>query len=143
VLRDPVAVAASIRRRDGFGGELAAALWERYTRSALRGAGGAPAVVVRYEELATDPAAGVAGIVASLASLDILLGGDRTAALASITAQSGGTKVAKARLTRSQRRLKAVTDELPAVSQAFVTPQLPRETWWLQHAFTGPARRLV
>ncbi len=55
VWRHPVAVARSLRARQGFTVSLGLALWERYNRAALQALAGHPAYVVSYEGLLADP----------------------------------------------------------------------------------------
>ncbi len=54
VQRDPLAVARSLQKRDGFSLAAGLALWERYTRDALRHSAGLPRALVRYEALCED-----------------------------------------------------------------------------------------
>ncbi len=53
-LRHPAAAIASLRRRDGMGEELAAALWLKYTLLSERFSRSRPRVVVAYENLLAD-----------------------------------------------------------------------------------------
>jgi hypothetical protein len=53
--RDPAAVAASLRARDGLDVDYGVALWERYNRLTLRHAARHPAFVLDYDELVADP----------------------------------------------------------------------------------------
>jgi hypothetical protein len=53
--RAPVAVARSLRSRQGFPLSLGLALWERYTRDALVAMAGQPLELKRKEELLADP----------------------------------------------------------------------------------------
>lgn len=53
--RDPLEVAWSLRRRDGFSLHHGLALWEHYNRSMLEATAGRPAFVSRYEDLLSDP----------------------------------------------------------------------------------------
>jgi hypothetical protein len=53
--RNPLEVAASLAARDGFSTERSLALWERYNRSLLDNAAGAPALVISYDELTIRP----------------------------------------------------------------------------------------
>jgi hypothetical protein len=57
VVRDPLAVAASLAARDGFAMDEALALWERYTRDAFEASRGWPRLVVDYDALCADPLA--------------------------------------------------------------------------------------
>jgi len=55
VVRDPLAVAASLVARDGLTPTEALALWERYTRAAFAASLGWPRVVVDYDALCAEP----------------------------------------------------------------------------------------
>jgi GT2 family glycosyltransferase/glycosyltransferase involved in cell wall biosynthesis len=55
VVRDPLAVAASLAARDGFAPVEALALWERYTRDAFEASRGWPRLIVDYDALCADP----------------------------------------------------------------------------------------
>ena len=55
VVRDPLAVAASLVARDGLVPEAALALWEHYTRAAFEASRGWPRVLVDYDALLADP----------------------------------------------------------------------------------------
>jgi hypothetical protein len=57
VHRNPLEVAASLGRRDGFGKALSLALWERYARIGLRSLVGVPTLVTRFADLLDDPVA--------------------------------------------------------------------------------------
>jgi hypothetical protein len=60
--RDPMAVARSLRKRQGFSLSLGLALWERYNRAALSALAGHEVYVVRYEDLLDDPRASVTAV---------------------------------------------------------------------------------
>ena len=66
VTRDPLEVADSLRRRNGFPLAVGVALWEKYTREAARSSSGRPRVHVRYGELIADPVATVSALVSNL-----------------------------------------------------------------------------
>lgn len=55
VVRAPMAVAASVRRRDGLTAAHALALWEHYNLAAAALAAGGPAIVVDYHALLQQP----------------------------------------------------------------------------------------
>lgn len=56
VVRNPLEVADSLKRRHEVDIDYGLALWERYNRLALAHAAGLPTLVSRYEELVEDPA---------------------------------------------------------------------------------------
>ncbi|MCF8466578.1 MAG: glycosyltransferase, partial [Sneathiella sp.] len=55
VWRDPVEVAVSLARRNGFALDFGVALWERYVRSAFQSAQGIPSVIISYNDLINNP----------------------------------------------------------------------------------------
>ena len=66
--RAPLAVARSLRSRQGFTVSLGLALWERYNRAALAGLAGGAVYVMRYEALLDDPLASVTSLARWLAA---------------------------------------------------------------------------
>jgi hypothetical protein len=54
-LRNPIAIAASHRKRDTFGLQFGIALWEKYLRCAVRATVDVPRFAVRYEDIMDDP----------------------------------------------------------------------------------------
>ncbi len=85
--RDPLAVAGSLARRDGFDLDHGLALWERYTHDALLGLRGLDTLVVNNEALMSDPRA-VTGAVADWLEgrvVATVAGATRAAAAAIVT----------------------------------------------------------
>jgi len=66
--RAPLAVARSLRSRQGFTVSLGLALWERYNRAALAGLAGGAVYVMRYEALLDDPLGSVTSLARWLAA---------------------------------------------------------------------------
>ena len=66
VVRDPLAVAASLVARDGLDPDAALALWEHYTRAAFEASRGLPRLIVDYDTLLADPLAATRGLYAQL-----------------------------------------------------------------------------
>lgn len=62
IWRSPLAVARSLRVRDGMALSLGMALWEHYNRRALESMAGLPVYVVSNDSLLSDPAATLRGI---------------------------------------------------------------------------------
>lgn len=56
VVRNPLEVAQSLGRRNGFSVPYSFALWERHVRSSIEGAHGLENVLVHYERVIDDPA---------------------------------------------------------------------------------------
>jgi hypothetical protein len=69
VWRAPLAVAHSLRQRDGMPTLDGLALWERYNRSALEGLEGVDTLVVGYESVIEDPGAFVRSLSSWLGTL--------------------------------------------------------------------------
>jgi glycosyltransferase involved in cell wall biosynthesis len=66
IQRDPLEVARSLQRRDGFALVAGIALWEIHVRGALRHSAGLPRALVRYEALCADPRATVEALLRDL-----------------------------------------------------------------------------
>lgn len=64
--RDPLEVALSLKKRDGFPLAAGLGLWERHTRDALRFTSGMPRALVRYADLLADPPATAARLLRDL-----------------------------------------------------------------------------
>ncbi len=64
--RDPLEVARSLQKRDGFPLAAGLGLWERHTRDALRFTAGMPRALVGYAELLADPPGATARLLADL-----------------------------------------------------------------------------
>ena len=71
VIRDPVAVAASLAKRDGMPADEALALWEHYTREAFAASDGWPRVLIDYDDLRSNPIAVTRKLHCELAALGI------------------------------------------------------------------------
>ncbi len=66
VHREPVEVAASVARRNGFPLAAGLALWEQYTLAALRSSHGCPRVHLNYADIMADPRQQLADLIAWL-----------------------------------------------------------------------------
>lgn len=75
VLRDPVPVASSLKRRDGYPEIYGRALWDYYTRSALAAMRGLPVAIVSYEELTAEPITSIRALYESLSSFGLEVDG--------------------------------------------------------------------
>ncbi len=103
VWRDPVAVARSLRVRQGFTLSLGLALWERYNRAALGALAGHPGYVMAYEDLLADPHEAVGALARWLgpaSSVPLRAGDDDLAGAAASVSVSGD----RARPARDQER---------------------------------------
>ena len=121
VTRDPGAIAASLKRRSNIPTSVGLALWERYTRSALRVAHGLPVVVVRYEDMTSDPEQGVSALVDAFAEIGIDLNRSIPEAAGSIRRDLQHHGSRKTRLSRRQKNLLAVTEQLTSMSSSFAS----------------------
>jgi len=54
--RSPLEIARSLSERNGFPLSMGVGLWELYSLHAIRASGGLPTILVRYEDIMTDPA---------------------------------------------------------------------------------------
>jgi hypothetical protein len=136
VTRHPGAIAASLKKRSNIPTSVGLALWERYTRSALQVAHGLPVIVVRYEDMTSDPANGVSSLISAFARIGIDLDRATTDAAGSIRPDLQHHKRQSISLTRRQKNLLAVTERLSALSSSFESPtSLPKERRWESQAF--------
>lgn len=71
VTREPLEVAQSVHRRNGFSRQAALALWELHTVAAFAASEGLPRVLVRYEDLMADPVATTARLLTDLEALGV------------------------------------------------------------------------
>jgi hypothetical protein len=131
VLRDPSAVVASIRRRDGIPMLYGTGLWHHYLRSAVGGAAGLPVVCLHFEDLVGAPQATIEWLVGALRMHGIELDGDVAHAKASVQDQLVHHEQSLplvARLTSSTvQRLRS----LPSSSASFA-PRMWREPAWVR-----------
>lgn len=67
--RDPLEVAMSLRKRDGFPVQFGIALWEKYVRASLGNSTGHPRVLISYAELVRKPEETIAKVVNRLSKL--------------------------------------------------------------------------
>ena len=68
VWRPPLAVARSLRRRDGSPIPYGVALWERYNRSAIANLAGTDVYVLSYDDMVEDPGVSLRGLTSWLDS---------------------------------------------------------------------------
>jgi len=89
VWRPPLAVARSLRRRDGSPIPYGVALWERYNRSAIANLAGTSVYVLSYDDMVEDPGVSLRGFTSWLDSTGLFDGmrpWDYESALSAITA---------------------------------------------------------
>ncbi len=116
--RNPLEVAKSLRRRNGFTMDAGLALWEAYMVSAIQASGSSNPILVSYDRLVSDPEQTLERLAGDLAArgvsgLDAKAGAG--AVLASLRREAVEDDVSKEQLTPSQARLwKALqADTLP------------------------------
>jgi hypothetical protein len=142
VHREPLQVARSMQRRDGFGKAHCVAQWERYSRSALRDAAGMPLVTVSFSELMADPPAVVTRLAGDLAGLGVPVRGDGRAAARFVAAGVAVHRHLRDSLagdpdvTRGQRSLLAAIGSLPRATACFTPPDLGDESAWTTELLT-------
>ena len=82
VLRDPLEVARSLERRDGFPLTMGLALWQRYVRQAVASVGGLAVFVVGYSDLLSRRAPSVEALADFLGFCGLPVDDDRVAGAA-------------------------------------------------------------
>ncbi len=133
VTRDPRHVAASLSRRNGYGPEMGAALWERYTHDLLGALPDRACVVIRYEQLLATPepvievlGAVVADHVGDPGSRDRQRLADAVELVRPRTrAGADGPEPADVPLTRAQHELHEILTSLAGRREALAIPRLP------------------
>ncbi len=129
--RNPLEVAASLTKRDRFDQDHGVALWEIYTRGALRNAAGLPAVAVHYDDLLAHPAEEVARLRDALVQFEVGLapGGSVDAAVASLERGQRHHRHAPAALAGAlrpeQQALYDATQTVRGATPVFTPPPLP------------------
>ena len=76
VLRDPLQVARSLKTRDGLPISLGLSLWDHATRSAALSLEGLPTLVLRYDQMLSEPLEGTTKIVEFLDQLGVRVSSD-------------------------------------------------------------------
>jgi hypothetical protein len=140
VFRDPGAVVASVKRRDGIPSFYAVGLWHHYVRSAVAASAGLPVVCLQFEDLVASPAGAVKGLVEDLGTLGLELPGDPEAAAASVQDGLVHGEAASSLVRRLTSSTVGVLRSLPPRSEDFRPPSW-REPRWVHPllvAYRGP-----
>lgn len=140
VFRDPGAVVASLRRRDGIPSFYGAGLWQHYIRGSVAASAGLPALCLSFEDLVASPAQCIDTLVADLRSLGVDLSGDPGAAIMSMQSQLVHGEPTSALVGRLTRSTADVIRSLPRRSAQFEPPSW-REPRWVHPllvAYRGP-----
>ncbi len=134
VARHPLEVRDSLSARNGFTPALSMAMWERYTRQAMLGAAGRPAMQCTYDGVLSDPIAWCEQLAGFLAEAGIPTRGvDRTAVEAFATSELRHSSRSWSELqpgpeiSAEQVEL-ARAASVPTAQQAYSPPLLPEET---------------
>jgi hypothetical protein len=140
VFRDPGAVVASVRRRDGIPSFYALGLWHHYVRCAVDGAAGSPVVCLQFEDLVASPLGAVKALVEDLGALGLELPGDPDGAAASLQDDLVHGEAASSLVRRLTSSTLQVVRSLPRRSEDFRPPSW-REPRWVHPllvAYRGP-----
>ena len=117
-LREPSAVARSLRRRDDLPHEHGLLLWERHLRAALAHVSRHGAIVTRYRELIDDPDAGASRLGAQLRDRGFTSVSESRSGIESVVRReldhSRGDDESEPVLTEPQQRLRDLLSGLPA-----------------------------
>ena len=125
VYRDPVAVAASLQRRNEFPLSLGLCLWEYYNLLAVGALQGRDTICVSYEEVAADPTGTLSGLLQRLAEQGVSCKRELDAAIFDASlghARAASDPGAQSLLSASQERLASYCEALCA---NIALPSLP------------------
>ncbi len=132
VWRDPMEVAESLRKRDGFPTGFGIALWESYVRSTF--AACTPDAIVSYNRLVADPTGTTRQLFEELTALGIaglrMPGPERLAQVVDPALRRShlGSTSAQGLLTSAQRQLLAALQSGDPTSSVFTTPMSSEQT---------------
>lgn len=135
VFRDPLEVALSLQRRNGFPLTLGLALWHRYVRQSLVSLSGLPVLVVEYGRVLEEPGRFVLELAGFLEDNGITPGRDRGDQASQVPA--GGLRhhdnaLPVAPLEAEQRPLLGVLRAALGPHERWSTPELPEEPVWVE-----------
>ena len=135
VYRDPLAVARSLRTRNGFGLTHGLALWERYVRAAAAGLEGIPTLTVAYDRILSDPVAWCDELARFLKDVGIVVeSGGRDDAVRSLDAglrHEDDTERHSVAPSDSGRDVLRVLSELQGPHLPWKAPDLEPEPEWV------------
>jgi Sulfotransferase family len=140
VFRDPGAVVASVKRRDGIPSLYTLGLWQHYVRESVAASAGLPAVCLQFEDLVVAPTRTVEMLVDDLRALDFELPGDPGAAAATLRDELVHGEEMSALARRLTSKTLGVVRALPRRSDDFRPPSW-REPRWVHPllvAYRGP-----
>jgi hypothetical protein len=140
VFRDPGAVVASVKRRDGIPSLYSVGLWHHYVRAAVAASAGLPVVCLHFEDLVASPTATIATLAEDLRALGVDLHGDPGAAAASMRDDLVHGEAASPIVRRLTSSTVDLVRALPPRSEEFRPPSW-REPRWVRPlivAYRGP-----
>ena len=132
VYRDPIAVAVSLQRRNGFPLSLGLMLWEYYNLLAINALHGRDSVSLAYEDVAVDPAASLSRLMAQLANYGVSCERQLEPDIFDSTlGQSRATddEAARSLLSDSQRQLAAYCEALSKDQELPPLPAMDEDLW--------------
>ncbi|RLA61608.1 MAG: hypothetical protein DRR04_02530 [Gammaproteobacteria bacterium] len=132
VYRDPLAVAASLRRRNGFALSLGLALWEYYNHFTITALQGRDVICLSFDTIAADPAVCLDGVLEQLVELGVAC--ERSLDAGVFDASLGKSRaadqdMAEALLTPSQRELAHYCRALCEGGQLLPLPTMDDGLW--------------
>ncbi|MBX5488216.1 MAG: hypothetical protein IRZ17_16610 [Mycolicibacterium hassiacum] len=137
--RNPLEVAASLARRDGFASALSLALWEHYVRCSLLATAGMPALVTSYELLLSDPVGWCEQARGFLASLGAQVSSPDSREISAFvqpalrhSAYSSSDRLGDVTISRSQHALHKLLGALEGMHEKFDAPDIPLPTPWVK-----------
>lgn len=147
-LRNPLEIAASLGRRNGFALGYGMALWERYLRSLWRHLEGHPALVLDYDAMLADPQGVIADLAGFVARHRGVEAGAAARAEAAASLDDGerhheadaAALAASPAVSAEQRTLFETSSALMGAHTSFPTVALGPETPGLQLAFDEHTR---
>jgi hypothetical protein len=146
VLRHPLEVARSLRARDGMALDYGLALWERYTRVALRDLEGMTAFVLDYGAAMADPGRALTDLDGFLVACELSAGNSGVGSQDAFVSDHHRQRVtdeefaAEPAVTDEVRALHRLVGGLHGSHAAFPKVDLGSETPGLQRAFTEHKR---
>ncbi|MEO7981703.1 MAG: hypothetical protein ABI807_12540 [Sporichthyaceae bacterium] len=149
VTRDPRRVAASLHRRNGYGLEMGAALWERYTHDLLTALSGRASLSIRYERLVATPDRVIqelGAVAADHVGDQSFRGRPRLAEAVGLVrprAEVGDHERIDVPLTESQNELYEIVTSLEGRRDAYTLPRLPAPSGRSQQILERRRRMLL
>lgn len=135
VLRDPVDVARSLERRDGFPISLGLAVWDRYVRQATQVVAGLPVFVLPYAAALEEPDRWVEALADFLDACSIRVPPARRHRAAAVLSPDLRHHRADTRpdtsLAPRHRELLRLLEPLAGPHERWVPPALPEEPVWV------------